>query len=125
MKKTFVIIMIGVILALTGCATSGAAKLEPGKITCAEKEEILKYDNNPTLIDVRTEEEYNEGHLPKAINIPYEIITEVVSKNSNIKKDTPLIVYCRSGARSAKAAASLKSAGYTAVYDLGAKSNCE
>ncbi len=125
MKKTFVIIMIGVILALTGCATSGAAKLEPGKITCAEKEEILKYDNNPTLIDVRTEEEYNEGHLPKAINIPYEIITEVVSKNSNIKKDTPIIVYCRSGARSAKAATSLKNAGYTAVYDLGAKSNCE
>ena len=123
MKK--IITIIGVLFILTGCNTSNAAKIEPGKVTCEQKDEILKYDNNPVLIDVRTEEEYDESHLENAINIPYEIIVDVVSKNNNIKKDTPIIVYCRSGARSAKAKESLINAGYTSVYDLGAKSNCD
>ena len=109
---------------LTGCGTSNSVKIEPGKITCEQKEELMK-DSNVTLIDVREENEYDEKHLDKAINIPYTIIVEALKNNKNITKDSPIIVYCRSGARSGKAAESLKAAGYTNVYDLGAISNCD
>lgn len=69
-----------------------------------------------TLVDVRTDEEYRSGYIPGAINIA---VNELSSKLNKIPKDKPVIVYCRSGSRSAHAAQALIAAGYTDVYDLG------
>ena len=69
-----------------------------------------------TLVDVRTAEEYREGAIPGAINIS---VQELSAKLNKIPKDKPVIVYCRSGSRSAHAAQSLLAAGYSEVYDLG------
>ena len=69
-----------------------------------------------TLVDVRTAEEFREGHIPGAINIA---VQELGGKLSKIPQDKPVVVYCRSGSRSANAAQSLLAAGYTEVYDLG------
>ena len=66
------------------------------------------------LLDVRTPEEYREGHIPGSQNIPLQVIDTVT-----FDKDTPLFVYCRSGARSRQAAARLQTAGYHRVTDLG------
>lgn len=69
-----------------------------------------------TLVDVRTAEEYKSGYIPGAINIS---VQELNGKLNKIPKDKPVVVYCRSGNRSAHAVQALMAAGYSDVYDLG------
>ena len=72
------------------------------------------------LLDVRTLEEFASGHLPSAINIS---VQELERRLGELKaKDRPIVLYCRSGNRSNRAAGILKGAGYAAVHDLGAMS---
>ena len=75
------------------------------------------------IIDVREKEEYDESHLEGAINIPYTKIIEEID-NYAVDKDAVIVVYCKSGKRSALAAKSLSEAGYTHIYDLGSINNC-
>jgi len=125
-KRIILILLISCLFIISGCEKKEENKeIEPGKVTCNQKNTIINDNKDAVLIDVRSDNEYKEGHIDKAINIPYDKITSEITKYSNIKKDTPIIVYCKSGTRSAKAAESLKKAGYTKVYDLGAKSNCD
>ena len=72
-------------------------------------------NNEYVIIDVRTPEEYNEGHIKDSINIEYDKIDE----NIDIDKNTVIFVYCKSGGRSSVAYDTLTSLGYI-VYDLGA-----
>ena len=73
------------------------------------------------LIDVRTVGEFSRGHIDGAVNIP---VNEVGSRLSEIDpQGGPVIVYCQSGGRSAKAAQILRGAGYSEVYDLGGIGN--
>lgn len=69
------------------------------------------------LLDVRTPEEYREGHIPGSRNIPLQSLdkTEQVIDN----KDTPIFVYCYSGSRSHQAAGFLEKMGYTNVKNIG------
>ena len=72
------------------------------------------------IIDVRTPEEYEEGHVQGAVNIPVGDIEEGhFGALADGGKDIPLQLYCRSGARSAYACALLQSAGFTSVTNLG------
>ncbi|MDA0242459.1 MAG: rhodanese-like domain-containing protein [Chloroflexi bacterium] len=68
------------------------------------------------LIDVRTPEEFASGHIAGAINIP---VDEVSQRLAEFPTDQPVVLYCRSGNRSAQAASILTSAGYNNLYDLG------
>lgn len=68
------------------------------------------------LIDVRTPQEFADGHIAGAINIPVE---EIGGRLNEVPDDKPVVLYCRSGNRSAQAANILVGAGYTGVYDLG------
>lgn len=71
------------------------------------------------LLDVRTPREYQEGHLPGAINIP---VDQVLSRVSEIgAPTTAVVVYCLSGGRSARAAMTLKQLGFEKVLNLGPK----
>lgn len=73
------------------------------------------------LLDVRTREEFASGHVPGALNIP---IQELANRVTELKHpERQLVVYCRSGARSAAAAELLKAAGFDRVHDMGAMSN--
>ena len=100
MKKILVIVLS--ILILGGC----------NKVN-NDLQSIID-ENNYVIVDVRTKDEYNEGHLKDSINIPYDEIEENV-----FDKSKTILVYCKSGARSKKAYNSLKKMGYKA-YDLGA-----
>ena len=74
-------------------------------------------EENAVLLDVRTNEEYADGHIEGSINLP---ICEIDRAGIVIaKKDVPVYVYCRSGKRSKRAAAYLKGNGYTKVNDIG------
>ena len=70
------------------------------------------------LLDVRTEEEYILGHLPDSLLLPLDELEDTV-EDEVPHKDTPVFVHCRSGARSAQAAALLRELGYARVADLG------
>ena len=80
---------------------------------CDSKEEVISDDN--INVDVRTADEYSEGHVVGAINIPYDQINE----NTDLDKSKTIMVYCRSGKRSGVAYSTLKDLGYD-VLDLGA-----
>ena len=69
------------------------------------------------IIDVRTAEEFNEGHYPNAQNIPVDQIRQRLNEVG--ERSAPIVVYCASGSRSAFAAKMLKSAGYTDVINAG------
>jgi len=69
------------------------------------------------LVDVRTPGEFAAGHLPGAINIPLQELDSRLGELA--RKETPVVLYCRSGRRSSSAARTLKSAGFAAVHDLG------
>jgi phage shock protein E len=69
-------------------------------------------------IDVRTAEEYADGHVSQAVNIPYEEITQRIGEVTE-DKDALIYVYCRSGRRSGIAKVALAQAGFSNVVNLG------
>lgn len=69
------------------------------------------------LLDVRTPEEYKQGHIPESINVPLQTIGGIASVTGD--KGVPLFVYCYSGARSRQAVKALQSLGYTNVTNIG------
>jgi hydroxyacylglutathione hydrolase len=68
------------------------------------------------LIDVRTPGEFASGHIPTAENIEYQIIHFALA---DLQRDRPVVVYCRTGSRSAQATRLLRQAGFTTVVDFG------
>lgn len=73
--------------------------------------------DSAVLLDVRTPDEYRQGHIPGSKNVPLHSISKVVGMIDN--KSTPIFVHCLSGARSRQAAAILKQMGYTNVKNIG------
>ena len=69
------------------------------------------------LLDVRTPQEYREGHIPGSINVPLQSLDR--AKTLPAGKDTPLFVYCYSGARSRQAVALLTRMGYVNIKNIG------
>lgn len=72
-------------------------------------------DNDYIIIDVRSKNEYLEGHLDGAINIPLSVIKDEIYK---IPKDKKVLLYCQSGSRSKKAIKILEDLGYCEIYNL-------
>lgn len=69
------------------------------------------------LLDVRTSQEYMEGHVPESKNVPLQTIEKITALVKN--RETPLYVYCYSGARSNQAVQLLQRMGYTKVTNIG------
>lgn len=88
------------------------------KISAEEGKQLMEELESYVLIDVRSADEFAGGHIEDAVLIPANEIAERAEKELP-DKDMPIFVYCRSGARSANAAATLAGLGYTTVYDLG------
>ena len=79
--------------------------------------EMIQKEKNVIILDVRTPQEYQEGHISNAINIPVQILGQQLDKLKNFK-DKKILVYCRSGHRSAIASQILDRAGFKNVYNL-------
>ena len=88
------------------------------QITQDEAKKIMDSGEEHIILDVREQYEFDEGHIPGAILIPY---TEIEDKAEEIidDKDAQILVYCRSGRRSKIAAEALVELGYTDVKEFG------
>lgn len=96
---------------------SKTTEKKPVKLTPAQAHQ--KMTNEPvTIIDVRRPDEFAQGHIPGAVNLPNETISHSALA-ALPDEDAVLLVYCRSGHRSAQAAAKLARLGYKQVYDFG------
>ncbi len=69
--------------------------------------------NSRLIIDVRESDEYSSGHIEGAINVPPSELLKPTNILSGVHKDTPIILYCRSGSRSEASLQILKQKGYT------------
>ena len=87
-------------------------------ISMSEAEDMMKNEKDYIILDVRTAEEYKEGHIPNAINVANETIGEdEIAELPD--KDQLIMVYCRSGRRSKLAASKLVKLGYTNIVEIG------
>ena len=77
----------------------------------------FRNEKNAVLLDVRTPQEYREGHIPGSKNVPLQQLDKLEEVAEN--KDTVLYVYCHSGARSRQATSFLQYMGYTNVHNIG------
>lgn len=116
MKKYLLILLTA--LLLCGCGAKETKEPAYMNITPAQAKELMDTEENYVILDVRTQEEYAESHIPGAILIPdYEIAetAETILKD----KDQLILVYCRSGRRSKLAAQELEKLGYTNIKEFG------
>lgn len=106
---------LALVIALSaGCAAGGTDMT----ITAAEAKKIIDGGGGCVVLDVRTEEEFSGGHVPGAVLIPLDELEKRVSEEIPDTEAT-VLVYCRSGRRSAQAARLLASLGYANVKDFG------
>ena len=108
------------VLLLTGCSVEKGEKdvAEYEMITAQQAKEIMDTQEGYVILDTRTEEEYEQGHIPGAIVISHEEIKEK-AESVLTDKDQLILVYCRSGRRSKLAAQDLADLGYTNVKEFG------
>ena len=87
-------------------------------ITAEEAKKLMDSEEDRIILDVRSREEYDQGHIPGAILIPD---TEIEAKAADLlpDKEQLILVYCRSGRRSKLAAQSLADLGYTNIREFG------
>ena len=123
MKKIICIFLC--LILLSGCGNKEVEEKKDiasvKKITCADVNGLVS--EGAVVVDVRTPDEYNEDHIENAINIDSNEIKYVV-KGKVTDFETKVIVYCKSGRRSAESAKILTELGYKNVYDMGAITGC-
>jgi len=101
---------------LIGCGALPQPKTEYKKISSQQAEEMMSDD--VIILDVRTQEEFDNGHINNAVLLPnYEIKEKAESVITD--KNQTILVYCRTGVRSEAASKELIEMGYTKVFDFG------
>ena len=118
MKK--LVFLLLAVMMLTACGqdkenNQGAVYVN---ITAEEAKQIMDSEEGYIILDVRTQEEYDQGHISGAIVISYEEIEEKAEEVLT-DKDQLILVYCRSGRRSKIAAEALVELGYTNIKEFG------
>ena len=119
MKKILILILLAVLM-LTACGKEKETDREAVyvNITAEEAKQIMDSEVGYIVLDVRTQEEYDKGHIPGAIVISHEEIGEKAEEVLT-DKDQLILVYCRSGRRSKIAAEALVELGYTNIKEFG------
>jgi rhodanese-related sulfurtransferase len=118
------LVMVGALITIFSAVFLAARNSNAADNTMIAKispqQYVSDFENAPRphlLLDVRTPEEFASGHIPGAVNIAVE---SLMSRLSEVPQNQPVVVYCRSGNRSATAAQILSDAGYANIYDMGA-----
>lgn len=115
------LVAVSILAGVSVIGMSGCASESDPAVTTIGAADLLDVAAGPDVVvlDVRTPEEYAEGHVPGSINIDVSgpTFTEDIEA---LPKDATYVVYCRSGNRSAQAASQMADAGFTDVYDVDA-----
>ena len=104
-------------VAVSAGPTASAAPTSGAELGAAEFAAALKRPGT-TIVDVRTPQEYAQGHLPGAVNIDVSS-PDFAAQIATLDPNTPYAVYCRSGNRSGVAVATMAEQGFTEAYHLG------
>ena len=125
LKVLFIALALGIIATACGAADMGEVNEESMKeditykqISAEKAMEFMETEKDYIILDVRTQEEYDEKHIPGAVLVPNETIGKGEIKELP-DKDQMILVYCRSGNRSKQASGKLIQLGYTNVYEFG------
>ena len=115
-----VVLLLAVGWGLKSCQTPTSEVKEVGYTQIPQElaKEMMRADDSLVVVDVRTQEEYAEGHIPGAVCVPNESIVDAQPAELPDLEQT-ILVYCRSGRRSKEAAQKLADMGYTNVYEFG------
>lgn len=113
-RRIAAVSVLALLAALVGAA---AAAESAAPIAAAELARRIEAGSAPLVLDVRTPKEFAAGHIPGAVNIPYDQLAGRLEELPG-KRDTEIVVHCYSGKRAAVAEGVLRDAGYTRVRDL-------
>ena len=116
--KRFLIALLTFTLPFGCVGCSGGGSVSYDQISGAEAKALMDSERGYIIIDAREQDEYDEGHIPGAVLIPYGEIADR-AENELPDKDQLILVYCRSGRRSKIAAEELVKLGYTNVKEFG------
>ena len=118
MKKRIFLLLAVMILTACGQDKENNQGAVYVNITAEEAKQIMDSEEGYIILDVRTQEEYDQGHIPGAILISHE---EIAKKAEEVltDKEQLILVYCRSGRRSKIAAEALVELGYTNIKEFG------
>ena len=118
MKKLLFLLLVVMLLTACGQAKENDQGAVYVNITAEEAKQIMESCEGYIILDARTKEEYDQGHIPGAIVISHE---EIAEKAEEVlpDKDQLILVYCRSGRRSKIAAEALAELGYTNIREFG------
>ena len=118
MKKILFFLLALMLLTACGQTKENDREAVYMNITAEEAKAIMDIEEDYIILDVRTQEEYDQGHIPGAIVISHE---EIAGKAEEVltDKDQLILVYCRSGRRSKIAAEALVELGYTNIKEFG------
>ena len=103
-------------LLLGGCSVAEGSPMAEYRRISSEEAKAMMDTADVIILDVRTQEEFDAGHIEGAILIPY---SEIAQRAQELDKTATILIYCRSGRRSEIAARVLVDMGYPAVYDFG------
>ena len=118
MRRIILILLAALMLTACGQDTENEREATYMNITAEEAKKIMDTEEGYIILDVREQNEYDAGHIPGAILIPYTQIEEMA--NDMLPDQEQLIlVYCRSGRRSKIAAEALAELGYTNIKEFG------
>ena len=106
------------LMLLSSCTAPGSSSSGYRQISMDEAVKMMKDEKNYIILDVRRPDEYAEGHIPGAINVPNEEIGSAEIEELPDKSQM-ILVYCRSGRRSKEAARKLARLGYTNIVEFG------
>lgn len=116
MRKGYVVLAI---LMLAGIGVSFYQNAEVAGYSNVPPERAQELvDDGALLLDVRTAEEFEAGHVPGARNVPVERPNALAERWQELPKDRPIVVYCQTGRRSVKASELLAEKGFTEVYNV-------
>lgn len=119
LKAFLALSLVIIITTLAGCSVNDSnTDTSYSKISSKEAKEMMDEDSDTIILDVRTQDEYDSGHIEGALLIPNDQITEK-AESVLTNKDATILVYCRSGRRSLSASKELAELGYTNIYDFG------
>jgi len=123
MRRSLLLLVAAMVLGTVGCGSSSTPTVEaPGvvQVSADEAEDLVATragDPGFTILDVRTPEEFATGHLEGAVNIDFSDpgFSEAIAA---LDRDVPYVLYCRTGNRSAEAAALMRELSFAEVYEI-------